>query len=98
MDPVLLLIPGDFFQHRRRNAPRYAEDELPLGPLIEVLCLWILLTAGGLLGAASFAALYVTTILDFPLGPAGFCGAIAMGVMSPVCFWRALILWYRLTR
>jgi hypothetical protein len=95
---MLLLIQGDFFPRRRRSAPRYAQDELPLGPLIEVLSLSILLTAGGLFGASAVAVLYVTTALDLPLGPGGVWGVLAMGVMSPVCFRRALILWYRLTR
>jgi hypothetical protein len=98
MDHVLLLITGGFIQRRRRIAPRYAQDELPVGPLIEVLSLWILLTTGGFLGAAACAALYFTIVLDFPLASAGICCAIAMAVLSPLCFWRALIVWYRLTR
>jgi len=97
-DLVVLLIPGDFFQRRRRHTPRYAQDELPVGPLIEVLSLWILLTAGGFLGAAAFSAIYVTAVLDFPLGFAGVSCAIAMGALCPVCFWRALVIWHRLTR
>lgn len=95
---MLLLITGDFFQRRRRNAKRYAQDELPVGPLIEVLSLWILLTAGGFLGATACAAFYVTAVLDFPLGPVGLWCAVALGTLSPICFWRALIIWYRLTR
>jgi hypothetical protein len=95
---VILLIPGVYFHRRRSPQPRYAQDELPVGPLIEVLSLWILLTAGGFLGAAACAAVYVVSILEFPLGPSALWGVAAMGALSPVCFWRALVIWRRLTR
>jgi hypothetical protein len=94
---MLLLIVGDFFQRRPRG-PRYAQDELPVGPLIDVFSLWILLTVGGFLGAAAFGTAYLMTVADLPLGLAGVMAASAMALLSPVCFWRALLVWYRLTR
>jgi hypothetical protein len=93
---MLLLIVGGFFRHPR--APRYAQDELPLGPLIDVFSLWMLLTAGGFFGAAAFATGLLMTVADLPLGTAGVVAAVAMAALSPVCFWRALLVWYRLTR
>ena len=79
---------GDFFRRRRRG-PRYERDEMPEGPLLQVILMWLLLAAGGLLGAFAIAAFF----LDL-----GASVAISCAVLAPLCFWQAMRLWWKLTR
>lgn len=79
---------GDFFRRRRRG-PRYERDEMPEGPLLQVIWMWLLLAAGGLLGAFAIAAFF----LDL-----GAIVAIPCALLAPLCFWQAMRLWWRLTR
>ena len=79
---------GDFFRRRRRG-PRYERNEMPNEPLLQVIFLWLLLAAGGLLGAFAVAAFF----LDF-----GARVAIPCAVLAPLCLWQAMRLWWRLTR
>jgi len=79
---------GDFFRRRRRG-PRYERDEMPEGPLLQVIFMWLLLAAGGLLGAFAVTAFF----LDLGVGVAIVCA-----ILAPLCLWRAMVLWWRLTR
>ncbi|HEY4641338.1 MAG TPA: hypothetical protein VII75_08340 [Thermoanaerobaculia bacterium] len=79
---------GDFFRRRRRG-PRYERDEMPEGPLLQVAFMWLLLAAGGLLGAFAIASFFLEL---------GWSVAIPCALLSPLCFWQAMRLWWRLTR
>jgi len=79
---------GDFFR-RRRGGPRYERDEMPEGPLVQVLFMWLLLAAGGLSGAFAVAAFF----LDI-----GALVSVVCAIIAPLCLWQAMRLWWRLTR
>ena len=79
---------GDFFRRRRRG-PRYERDEMPEGPLLQVVLMWFLLALGGLAGAFALSAFF----LDL-----GASAAVACAVVAVLCFWRAMAMWWRLTR
>ncbi|HKB80877.1 MAG TPA: hypothetical protein VKH35_14285 [Thermoanaerobaculia bacterium] len=48
-----LFIVGDFFRRRR---PRRARDEMPAGPLVDVLLFWVSFGLGALLGGLAALA------------------------------------------
>jgi hypothetical protein len=79
---------GDFFRRRRRG-PRYERDEMPEEPLVQVAIMWILLAAGGLFGALSISSFFLDLGIEV---------AIACAILAPLCMWRAMLLWWRLTR
>ena len=79
---------GDFFRRRRRG-PRYERDEMPEEPLVQVAIMWILLAAGGLFGALAISSFF----LDL-----GVAVAIICAILAPLCLWRAMLFWWRLTR
>ena len=79
---------GDFFR-RRRRAPRYERDEMPAQPLVQVAIMWMLLAAGGLFGALAVSSFFLDS---------GVEAAIVCAILSPLCLWRAMVLWWRLTR
>lgn len=81
-------IVGDFFRRRRRG-PRYEREGMPEGPLLQVLWLWLLMGAGGFAAAFGVASI----LLDFEL-----IVAVACFVIAPLCFWRAVLIWWDLTR
>jgi len=79
---------GDFFRRRRRG-PRYERDEMPEEPLVQVALMWILLAAGGLSGALAIASFFLDLGVEV---------AIVCAIIAPLCMWRAMLLWWRLTR
>ena len=48
-----LFIIGDFFRRRR---PRRATDEMPAGPLLDILLFWVSFGLGALLGGLAILA------------------------------------------
>jgi hypothetical protein len=79
---------GDFFRRRRRG-PRYERDDLPEGPLLQVLWLWLLTGLGGFAFAFGVAALLLE--LDTVV-------AVGCFLVAPLSFWRAVVIWWDLTR
>lgn len=79
---------GDFFRRRRRG-PRYERDEMPEEPLVQVAIMWILLAAGGLFGALAIFSFFLDLGIEV---------AIVCAILAPLCLWRAMLLWWKLTR
>lgn len=71
---------------------------MPLRPLLEVVVFWMLLAMGGLFVAMDGMQLYGTFSLGAPLDTPRIVLVAVMGVLAPVCFWGALVFWFRLKR
>ncbi len=98
MSAMFPFVAGDSFRRRRRRE-KYARDDMPPpGPLAEVLALWMLITAGGMLAALAFGGMYLMLVLRYPLGRFAGLVIVLMLVLSVACFWLTYVFWHRLTR
>jgi hypothetical protein len=71
---------------------------MPLRPLLEVLTFWMLLALGGLFVTMDAMQLYAGFALGVTLDTPEIAVMAVMGVLAPICFWIALVFWFRLKR
>ena len=71
---------------------------MPLRPLLELLTFWTLLVLGGLFVMTDAMQLYAALVLGVTLDTLEIVVMAVMGALAPVCFWIALVFWFRLKR
>lgn len=94
---MFLFVIGDF-RFRRRRGPRYARDELPMAPLIQVLAFCGLLGMGGLLGVVALCAAYVRFGMGLALDGPSLAVAGTAAIFSPLCVVAAMRVWFGMRR
>ena len=65
---------------------------------MEVLILWMLLAMGGIFVTVDGMQLYAAFALGIALDSAKIAAMTVLGLLAPVCFWAAVVLWFRLKR
>ncbi len=71
---------------------------MPLRPLLEVITFWMLLAIGGLFVTIDGMELYGALALGIALDTSKIIAMAVMGALAPICFWSALVFWFRLKR
>ena len=71
---------------------------MPLRPLLEVVVFWMLLALGGLFVAMDGMQLYAAFALGVAMDAPRIVLIGVMGALAPICFWGALVFWFRLKR
>lgn len=71
---------------------------MPLRPLLEVLAFWMLLVMGALFVTIDAMQLYAAFALGVTLDTPEIVVIVLTGALAPLCFWVALVFWFRLKR
>ena len=87
---------GEFFRRRRRA--RYARDEMPFSPILEIVAFWMLLVFGALFADMAILGLGAAWILGVEWDRTTIVLLWIAGLVSPVCLWMAMVYWWRMTR
>jgi hypothetical protein len=95
---MLAFVIGDFLRRRKRPRPRVQRDEMPVRGLLEFVAFAMLLLMGGLSGALALIGAFLLLFTDTPRDATIVSIELAFTVISPICFFLAVMLWWRLTR
>jgi hypothetical protein len=87
---------GEFFRRRKRR--RYANDDLPFAPMLDIVWFWMLLVFGALFADIAILAAGASWLAGVTWDRTTVILLILAAIASPVCLWFAMVFWWRMTR